>query len=469
MANPFTGVLISKSSSGFDCSNATALSGFIINAFQPDNSEIFFAFNSGDSWFSLSNTGYAQNFMTDNPSFEDLKTYGNTPETLNSINDIPAFVGKFIRIAIGLSSEALANPPAVNISVKSHVSTQTLSTTITSPLYDLGADGYILSVNDSYSATGTASVSILGKFITAQGYASDWRTLPNLQGVSAQYLQLKAIMSVGSLHTGLANLYDADIIYSDGFYANSGSNPAEIISTSLNWFNDIHIARVSVSHSILDLADISCAASVRISPTIVRNELLGYGSGQPQSFKLSHFNGLLPDSITLYANGLKLSTPFTLDALTGKITATLKKGAAITCDYQYGWDFEQWTNMILSKRTTLLNYQVSEFYIIFPQHDNPYSVASVKISLIPKNGSANREFIGEATGYNTTYKLAHPVRNGTITIYANNDILPKANYSLLHDTQFINIAAPAGNKLYASYSWTSELTEIKNFKAVFSD
>lgn len=201
---------------------------------------------------------------------------------------------------------------------------------------------------------------------------------------------------------------------------------------------------------------------------MIQNEQLGIGSGKRATYQMKNYHGLKYDTVRLYFDNERVLGDFEINSEVGRITCNAPSGVIITCDYESGWENETWHEMSLSSRESLEDYDISEFR--FSRDDSDYrSVCAVRIELIPHSGSTVKESIGKGTGKTQTYRLNHKVKDGVITIYANNTAMSKNSYALLDDPQFISIACSNGSAITASYSWISEPVYVYQAAAVFSE
>ena len=466
-----TGVIISHTDSGFNCSNVSNVTGFSLDYYMPTGTEIYCVFNTGSGWGFLDSSGTLKIFQADTLSFDVIKNRGNTPSSLAALSNIPDFVGKFVRIAVGLASTDITKyVPQIRLTLKVSYASQKLSTSVLSPVYALNDDSQIASITADTSKSGTGSVSLLGRYVLPSGAYSDWSNITSLNAKKAVAIQLKADLAVTSLNSGSASITAADVFYSDRAIAPIGQADTEIFSVSKSWKKDINQARISVKHSILqDNTDISCAVSFRHDPTYITGEALGTGSGSKQTFQLKHPKNVRYDSVKLFFNGSQVLSGFDINTQAGRISCTAPAGYPVTCNYEADWEAETWHNMTLLSRLTFDDFQLSEYAYYSPEDFTPAKFAAVKISLASISGNTTKEFIGLGHGYSAIYQLAHPVKDGSITIFANSSELSRDNYCLLDDPKYIRIAASKGVSLYASYSWISNSQVIHHFTSVFSD
>lgn len=450
-----------------NCTNATSCTGFNLSYSMPANSFLYFLFLISGSWCRLNTSGQAEIISSVNPDFDTLQQKGSTPAELLALSNIPAFVGKNIGVAVGLSSSDPANSlPRVKLSVKCVTGSQILQTSRYSPVYDL-QNSQILKINAPMTQSGSGKVTLYAQAKDKENNLSAWLPVENLYGKFINSLQFRADYSVNNIDNSSASLDAAQIVYSHGNSITDDGTSGELISHTENWYMNIRQCRMTVKHAPLQLSKIRAFAAMRKAPAIVKNENLGIGTGARKTFQLAHTGGIKYDSLQIYFDNVRQYSDFEINTQVGRITCNAPEGVIITCDYEYGWDNEDWQEMNLQHLLSFMDYDQSEFILTLP--DNSLSVCAVKISLDMQSGNITKENIGKGTGKSQTYKLSRRVDDGSITIYQNNSVLSEKNYFLHDDTQFITISAASGAALTASYKWISDTPIIYQFAAVFAE
>ena len=463
------GVAVCKNT-GFDFRNASAVKGLTVTANQPSGCEIYFAFSDGGNWFRLSTTGTAESISSSTPSFETLKSSGNTPSQLRALTNIPAFAGKLILAAIGLSSADPENAkPSVKLSASCSVSSQTTSYTEYSPVYALGEKSVISDVLFDKLESSGGTVTVTGKIFSSDGSESEWLTPEQMKGTPAESVQLRCVYYSPSPGSSSASLSRLDVKY---FTGSSGAPMTEgrIYSVTEDWYMNIKAARLSIKHSALDQTTMKVYAAFRKSPGHAVKENLGIASGTRKTFQLSHTGGIRYDTFRLYSDNQEI-TSYELNGESARVTLTAPEGSVIYASYDYGWDKEIWREMALSERVSLADYDMSEYRIEIA--DGGYSAAAFMIETKCASGWVQSEIIGTGTGRMQTLKLSHRASNVPHVEYgninANEAVLSKKNYTLLDDPRFMRVAAPAGKVIRCQYNWQSEPVRIMQVSAVFSE
>ena len=478
-------LIIAKKGNIINCTNASAVTGFSFTYSQPAGTQIFLAFSTGDSvdpvqmsssgevhavgdddqgaWFRLNSSGYAEIIDTQKITYESLIDEGNSINDLKALTNIPAFKGYNVRIAIALYSPDPTNAiPAVKIAIKVRNDTQTTQKIEYSPIYELGQNTQLINVIAKTEISNNASISVEG-CINENGI---WKSVNSLAGSEAQKLQLRAIMNAPQIGSSIAKINEVNIIYSEGTGIINGDGTSEIVSKTHNWYKDVKHCRAIIKHAQLKESSMKVFASFRGQPSSVVNETLGTGDGELHTYQLKQKIRVNFASVKLYFDGIQTFGNFEVNCEVGRITCTAPQGVIISCDYDYNWQDETWQELTLKSLTRKDEYDESEYYL---RSSTAGSITALKIAFYMKSGHINNESIGTGKGKDYTYKLAHHVKDGNITITANNASLSKNNYYVLEDSQYVKIAAVNGQTLKASYDWISETPTVYNFHAVFSE
>lgn len=478
-------LIIAKKGNVINCTQASAVTGFKFNYSQPAGTKIFLAFSTGDkvnnaqiyapgevhaidedangAWFRLNSSGYAEIIDEQKITYESLIDEGNSISELAGLNNIPAFKGYNVRVAIALYSQDPQNAiPAINLALKIRNDTQTTQKIEYSPIYELGENTQLINVIAKTEISNNASITIEGSI----NESSTWKAINTLAGSEAQKLQLRAIMNAPQIGSSVAKLNEANIIFSEGTGIINGDGTSEIVSKTHNWFKPVKHCRIIVKHSPFKESSMKVYASVRNQPVKIYNESLGTGDGKIHTYQLAQKNRINFESVKLYFDGVQVFGNYEVNCEVGRITCTAPQGVLITCDYNYNWANEVWQELAKQSETIKDDYNESEYYIKFA---NSGCISAVKIAFNMKSGYVANESIGTGKGRDYTYKLAHHVKDGNITITANNVNLSKNNFYVLEDSQYVKIAAVNGQTLKASYDWISETPTVYNFHAVFSE
>ena len=368
-----------------------------------------------------------------------------------------------MRVAIALCSQDPENvQPAVKLAVKIRNDSQTTQLIEYSPIYELGDEAQIINVIAKTETSNDGSIKVEG----CLNESGTWQNITGLAGKEAQKIQLKATLNAPQINSSTAKLNEAGIIYSRGTGIISGGGTSEIVSKTHNWYKPLKHCRLVVKHSEFKDSSMKVYASVRSQPLKISGETLGTGDGKMHIYQFAHKNRVNLESVKLYYDGVQVFGNFEVNTEVGRLTCTAPAGVIISCDYEYNWSNESWQELDLLSLTCKENYNESVYYKKFSSSGY---ISAVKIALNMQSGHINNESIGTGKGREYTYKLSHHVKDGNITITANNANLSRNNYYVLEDSQYVKIAAGNGQALKANYDWISETPVIYNFHAVFSE
>lgn len=470
LASETWGVAVSKPGSGLDCRQASSVKKFNITASTPAGTSLYFAFNTGGSWFRLDTGGYASEFSPAVPDFHMLETSGNTLAQLQALTSIPAFAGKLVRVATGLSSSDIANSaPSARISVLAATSTQQTSFTEYSPAWDLGELAAISDVSFNSDSDSGGTVSVTGKITRDDGSESDWLTAEQLRGLQATSLQLRAVYSVIAPGTGHAKLNSASVLYMAGNCAHSGGT-GKLYSVTQDWHKPLRSVRITIKHSPLEESGMKLHAALRASPSQHVKEQLGIAPSGRKTYQLDSTQGIRYDTFRLYVDGQELSSGFELNGEVGRVTLTAPEGSIITASYESGWDKEEWHEMTLHSRYSLPDYDVSEYRLDLP--GNSFTVGAFMAETSQSSGTENHYPLGKAAGHAQTVRLPHYAVKVNSLQYQRGGVwtaLEGGNWAIMDDARLLRFAAPGGCSVRVSYDWSGNPVRIWQASAVFSD
>lgn len=465
------GVVVSHVNRGIDCSNMTHITDFVIESNLPDGTECYAAFcDDGTNWYSLDADGNAQIFSDSVPDFDALKEHGNTIAFLEILDNIPAFAGKLIRVAAGLSSVDPQNArPAVKFSVLGHYGTQAASFTEYSPVYSLGNNAVISAIPFDTELSDGGTVTISAKIWDENNDESEWLPVSKVTGRNAKSVQLRAEYYSPNLGVSSAKISQLYVQY----FRNSSGAPlshGRIYSISQDWYMNIKSARISVRHSPLELSSLKVYTAFRKSPGHVIKHTLGISPATKKTFELPEKSGIRYDTFKLYADNLPLMS-FELNSEAGRVTLSAPEGSVISCSYEYGWDKETWREMNLDSRYSLDDYDTSEYSITVD--DNNYSVAAFMIETLTTSGTTEDEILGTASGIIQSFTLKKRAQKINSISYGTSSAvegsIEPSNALLSHDGRIIRVAAPIGKTIRAGYDWLSENVQIYQVSAVYYD
>lgn len=461
------GVISTKDSYQLDLTRATSITGITLGGSQPPGTYRYVAFKLDGKWGKLTAAGAFQAFGANNCTIGQLEENGNTPAQLTALTNIPAFVGKRVGVAIGLIADDPANAvPTATLSFKCVTSTQQLAASRLSPLYELGEAAQIIELQAEKLVSGNGSVDVSAQATYPNGGKSEWKSIASFTGEKCSAIQFRAdyrVPSVGSK----AEVSLVSVLYSDGSTVMTGLSDGEIYTKTFDWYMPLHYCRLTINHAELRYSTLRAYAVLRGTPNHIKGETLGVGTGGRKTFQLSNKGGILYDSFKLYYDGVQHFIDFELNSEAGRVTCAAPSGVIVSCDYEYGWDSEDWREMKLSTRYDCGSYWKSEYR--FEDKGNEKSLAALKVVMGMTSGRITGETLGVGAGISRSYRLSRQVRDGGITIYVNNAALATRLWRLQSDNMHVTITASAGASISATYDWISEAPIVSQFAAVFAE
>lgn len=466
LATDSSGLLVSKTGYGLDCSQASKVTGFVVDGSFPSKSSAHVAFNTGEGWFRLNTSGQAEIFSLTTPDIATIRERGNTPAELSALKDVPALAGKVAQVAIGLyTSDTVNAKPTMKLGVRYTVTEQTLQTTKLSPVYSLGDGAQIVDVK----AAVTGDVIVSGQVLRPDGTQSPWLALSALSGEEAQAVQFRGVYTTPVLNGTKAEVPELLMTYSTEKAITRGDASGEVYTITEDWYIPVRQCRLTVRHSPLDRAILSAAICFRVTPKYVRSEQLGIGTGRRQTFALAHGEGVKYDSVRITVDGVDLLTGYEVNTEVGRVTCTVPEGSIVAASYTYGYDREVWQMMSVSEQWEVGDYDQTEFRYVLPDTEQARSVCAVKLILGTTTGRASGEYVGMGSGIEQSYKLRYRVKENNIRVYGNGAELSTKNWALSDNPQYIKIAAASGVRLTVTYDWLSENPNIYQLAAVFAE
>ncbi len=463
-----SGVIASRPSSYIDLTKASRVTGITISGNQPAKSTRHFAFRINNQWGKLTSSGTFQAFASNNADYDNVRNNGNIASQLELLSNIPALAGQTVGVAFAMSTTDPDNSlPTAGISFECVTDTQQLVNVQYSPVYELGNNAQIISLNAETLSSSGGSVNVEAQATLENGTVTGWRPIDTLAGQKCMAVQFRGNYASTNPGVSSAKISSASVIYSDGSNLATGLTDGEIITHTQDWYMPIHNCRLTINHAPLENSTIRAFVCFREQPKTSRGENIGIGSGARKTFQLLHTNGIKYDSFKLYFDNVRVFTDYELNTEVGRVTCIAPDGVIVSCDYDYGWDSEDWKEMRLSSRLSMDTFDRSEYR--YSQSDNTKSMAAIKIRLSTTSGRINNEVLGTGTGTARSYKLSKRVLDGRISITSNNATLNSKNWMLRDDPQYVSIAAPAGQTIRASYDWLSETPTVYQFAAVFAE
>jgi hypothetical protein len=453
-----SGLIVIPPSSGLDCTTSTAVKGFVVTGSEPAGTSRKVGFTVDGVLHKLGPDGS----LTEITSVEEQ---GNTVAELEAITDIPGFIGKQVGVTIYLYAEdPEGSMPSISIKAIGESSSQQTVKVEYSSVYNLGSDSKIIKLEASTTVTNGGSA-----VVEASVDGGSWGTLTSFAGVTASSVQFRATLTAPSIGSSSARINQASILYRSGSGLVSGVGEAEIVSITEDWHTGVRQCRMTVKHARLIDSIQRAFVSFRDTPQLSTGEEIGVGAGEQTTYQLENVIGVKYDSVRLYFDSQRVYSNYEVNTEVGRITCTAPEGAVITADYEYGWTPEVWHEMEQTGTIPAIEYDTTEYKFVLPLADVAKSVCTVKIVLEVVAGHIDGEIIGTGTDIVRTYRLSHIVRDGHLTLYADDEKLPSVAWALSSDAKSVRVAAAAGATLTAHYDWISETPVVDQFIGVFAE
>lgn len=465
------GVLYTTSTA-INLSNAQYVTGITIGGSQPAHTARYIAFCVNGQWGKINSNGTFSAFSLNSPTYDNIASFGNTPASLTVLTSIPGLAAQRFGVAFAMMAEDpdTYGVPSCSIAFSTKNDSQILTTTEYSPVYELGDNAQIIKLSADTATANGGSVTVQSRATYNDGTVSDWAVLDAFTGQKAKAVEFRGVYSASNVGSSSAVINDASILYSDGNSIMNGTSSGELLSITQDWYLPIRHCRLTVKHAPLEFADISAYVVLRPSPVQVKREQLGIGSGAKKVFQLANLDGIKYDTFKLYFDNVQVFTDYELNCEAGRVTCEAPEGVIVSCDYEHGWNNEEWQQMTLESRLDMDNLQQSEFRYSKPDSDSEHrSVCALKIVMSMSAGSITSERLGTSTGRRQSFRLSRRIRDGQIRVFGNGSTLAQKYWTLLDDPQYIAVTAPAGQSITARYDWISETPAVYEFYAVYAE
>lgn len=464
-----TGLLRTKAGAGFDCTRTITVDGFDLKGSEPVGTARRIAFHVDGKWGILTPEGTFRELSEQSVSAESVLFEGNTVQELLDVASIPAFVGKQVGVAVGLSAPGPDSIfPTFGMSLICKTPDPITSRTVLSDMYELEPDSRILKLTAQVLEEHGGRVQMSARIFLG-GVSSEWGELASFIGSKAEAVQFRAVLTAQNIGVSVAAIRSVSMQYRGGNEGISGAGTATLHSVTRDWYVDLRRCRLTVRHLPLQQAQLDAYCAIRDKTNVVKGESIGTGTGETKTYQLAHTEGVAYDSIRLYADGARIMSGYEFNAEVARITVAAPSGAVLTADYVYGWTEENWQKMSLQGTRRTPNYDSTEWKLELPQSEANRSVAAVRVDMKMAEGHIDDERIGTGTGKTQTCILSRTVKEGAIRILANGNELPATNWVLRPDNASVSVAAPLGATLTASYDWISETPVLQQLVAVFAE
>ena len=459
---------IIRTKQGLDLSRASAVEGFVIGGKEPGNTQRRFVFQLDDVWYRLTSEGTLQAITEQDANVECVLDEGNTASELSLLTSIPAFIGKYVGVGIALQADLNVAAPTVTFAVKCRNTEDTYEKELVSQPYIFESESEVLDLGADIHISDGGAVDLKAKLTKLDGTETDWMKLSDCKGQIAGGITYRVLLTAETIGVSRAELGSVKLKYGCA-NETTGNGVANIVSVTKNWNMPLASVRITVRHSKLIDGKLSGHVAFRTTPIWVADEAIGIGSGEFASYPIANTNGIHQDTVRLYFDGKRQYSGFEVNAESGRIHCTAPLGERVTADYEHGWNTEIWQEMNHSGTRRDTYYDSTEFRYTRPGTQQEMSVCAVKIVMETQSGSTEGESVGIGTGEAKSYKLQHAATPDSVTAFIDGTPVSNATWILSEDGRNIRIAAPKKTMITIDYAWSSEVTEVYQFAAVFAE
>lgn len=427
------------------------------------------------TWFKLTVASGVASMVavaTQTPTLDSVLSEGNAIADLTGITSIPAFIGQQIYIA-----EALIAPfdatvlPALSVTLNGHNNQDQYQHDEESAEYTLAnSDVDIVSVTADSTITGQATAAVMVSLKQA-GTWSGYMTMIDAKGKKASAIKYKATYTVTKLDgTDSAKVNKVSVIYCAGTSTVSGDT-AEILTITQDYENGLSFAQCLVKHKALMDAQIKAFVSFRSAPKKRIMVAVGTGNGQTQTVKLGAKDGqgnFVPDTginhntLSVQYDG-KPVFDYGYNTETSELTFIAANGVAVTANYEYGWEQENWLEMV-AQDFQLYNdsgMYGTKFTYTLPSGTTDKTISDIKIQLYRPSGHVDNASLGNATGQRQLFVLPHYAKKETIVC--------NGSWSYDDSSRILTVVADKDTPLVIGYDWIAETQEVYGLTAGWAE
>lgn len=476
MSNHYNGLVQTTTATEIDCSKFESISSVSVDADVPENTSLHFVFQlNGGNWKKYSTTDKAWQDITGDVTADNIAEVGNTLAEVQALTstELTSFIGTTVNLAIALTmDESQTDVPVVRgVKFVGKTPANVTSETVDGPSYtlsDTNAAVRIISIKVNKTETGNGKVQVLASAKLAGGTWSDYADVDTYVNTKALAIKFRAVLSVSKIGTDKAEFNGVEILHRTDDVAVLTEGTGVVLTKTYNFINPISRAHLMVKHPIVADTEVTAQIALRESPTTVKGEVLGTGTGASQTVTLANTTNLASHDFALYFDGVQqASGAYSFSPTDGQVTFTADEGVSVTADYVYNWsketfvDFTHDTVYPDKNDNTLVDDQ---FDYIAGDNDPKGSVGTVRVSLIQKTGKEKDVALGTGNGKAQSFKLAHHAKYETI------DVKPaSATWKFKDNTDVLTITAKDGEAISVSYSWAARPNYLESIACIFNE
>ena len=476
MSNYYNGLVQTTTATEIDCSKFESISSVSVDADVPENTSLHFVFQlNGGNWKKYSTTDKAWQDITGDVTADNIAEVGNTLAEVQALTstELASFVGTTVNLAIALTmDESQTDVPVVRgVKFVGKTPANVTSETVDGPSYtlsDTSSAVQIISIKVNKTETGNGKVQVLASAKLAGGTWSDYADVDTYVNTKALAIKFRALLSVAKIGTDKAEFNGVEILHRTDDVAVLTEGTGVVLTKTYNFINPISRAHLMVKHPIVADTEVTAQIALRESPTTVKGEVLGTGTGASQTVTLANTTNLASHDFALYFDGVQqASGAYSFSPTDGQVTFTADEGVSVTADYVYNWsketfvDFTHDTVYPDKNDNTLVDDQ---FDYIAGDNDPKGSVGTVRVSIEQLTGTEKDVVLGTATGSAQSFKLAHHAKYETI------DVKPAAaTWKFKDNTDVLTVTAKEGEAISVSYSWAARPNYLESIACIFNE
>lgn len=475
-----TALIQTTTANAKDLSNFSTVSSIAIVASEPTNTKLTYVFKADDGNWQKYDTSSStwKDVATQSLTAESVVSEGNTTADVTALTStaLAAFVGKTVNIAVGMEMDADAEeaPSLTSITFAGETGATVTTKTVDSNainLTDSGKPCEILSIDVNKTEESGGTVQVLASINDGSGWGdyAEYSTYVTSPATKATAIKFRAVLTAPTIGTSIAKIDSVSINHRTDGVAVFSEGTGVCVTKTYNFINPISRAHLMVKHPLVDDTEITAQIALRESPTTVKGEVLGTGTGATQTVTLKNTTGIASHGFVLYFDGeAQAASSYSFSPTDGQVTYTADSGVAVTADYIYNWSKETFVDMTHDTvypdkdDNTLVDDQFD--YIATKDDDPKGSVGTVRVSLTQKTGTEKDVALGIGTGEAQSYKLAHHAKEETITVSPS-----KATWKYKDSTDVLTVTAPAGEAVKVTYSWAARSNYLESIACIFNE
>lgn len=476
-----TALIKTTTASQRDCASFSTVTGIAITADIPTGCDMRFGIKVDDGTYKKydTSTNTWKDLTTQDMTAQTLLSEGNTKAELEALTS-PALIsmpGNTVNFAIALSmgDTATAIPSITAIKISGVTGSTVTQESVESDAITLSESNGavdILSIDVNKTEVSGGTVSVLASTQDAGGTWGayvDYTKLITSPPTTAKAIKFKAVLNAPTPGTSIAKINSVAIKHRTDNVAVFSEGTGVCITKTYDFVNTIGRAHLMVKHPIVQDTEISAYVSLREPPTYITGEVLGTGDGTQHTVKLANIENLASHGFILYFDGVpQNSASYAYSPTDGQVTYTAPNGETITADYIYGWSAETFVPMTHDTQypdkndNSLVDDQYD--YVATKDKDPRGSVGTIKVSLKQNTGTEKNVALGNATGEQQSFKLAHHAKPETIVVTPST-----APWKYKDNTDVLLVTGSKGDALTVSYDWAARTNYLESLACIFNE